>query len=213
VATTRFRVAAGDVFAIPVDEERAAIGVVVDKFAPGCFLGVFEGFEKRDGAAWETAIQRPIALQAITLDLLLRNGDWPVVGKAARPANGIEYPLFKSMTSPPSSWEVIDYRMARVRRASRADVRDLPHHTSVSPNRVESAVRALAGLEVWDDSMDVLLPPSRRTRPLPSPEELVRRALARGATLEVEKQDDEERPGLLDRLFGIFGRSRDIRQR
>jgi len=168
----------GDVFEIPLEGDRMALGQVAARLGPGkmpCFLVVFGGFDEGRAADPQSLAKREIVLQAISFDVLIKLGRWPLVGHAPPVTDQIEWPEFKTMTNSPSTWVVIDLQGAFVRDATRADLRDLPHHTSVAPIRIEKAARALAGLERWDESYDILLPPSKRTRPVRSPEDIIAR--------------------------------------
>lgn len=164
MANSRSRSRTGDMFTLPVDEQRVAYGQIVHKTPGGlCWLAVFEGVGEVDREPEPDAIvASPLALLAKSFDVLIKHGQWQVIGhRQVDPT--IPWPAFKVHT--PSGWAVQDYTGERMRPASAEEIDQLPLDVTVAPIRVEHAARALCGQAPWSArDYDLLLPvPSTRT--------------------------------------------------
>ena len=166
----RVRIDVGDVFLIPISSARVAVGQVVWRRRPSktdYLMVIYDGLYPADPIPdIDAALRRPIRLQGVTFDPLLRMGRWRVVARRPVPVDHMRWPLFKVMIEPPDRYAVTDHTGAVLRRATGAESDALPLHTSSGPIVLEEAARALAGLATWSPYFDVLLPAGDERRPL-----------------------------------------------
>ena len=157
---SRFQV--GDIFTIPIDEDRVGYGQIVAPFRESgghFYLAVFDGAYRRDADPdLEAVVGEPLVLLALSMDALLVHGHWQVVGRREVDPNEIPFPAYKEGVSPPGTFNVVDYTGERRRRASDEETESLPFRSVVAPIRLEKALRALHGIEPWDDVYDALRP-------------------------------------------------------
>lgn len=161
----RKRLQVGEVFTIPLDDERVGYGQIVSAQGQGhYYFAVFEGAYPREQTPdLDAVLEGGLALLALSLDALLYHDHWQIV--AERPVNSaMPWPAYKEGVSPPGTFEVVDHTGERRRKATQAEAEMLPFRAVVAPIRVEKALRALHGLEDWDDAYDELRPiPASRT--------------------------------------------------
>lgn len=160
--TARLRV--GDLFTIPINAERVAVGQLVDKVMTAWYVVVFEATQQ-SGAPINTdeVLRSRIRLQAITSHSRIHHGYWKVVGHVGVDATRIKWPEFKTMT--PDTYMVIDIRGEAIREASWLDRLRLKNWTSFSPMIIEDAAKSLFGAGEWDSRWDdILAPGARRPR-------------------------------------------------
>ncbi len=152
----------GDVFSIPVDDERVGYGQILAPWGDSgghFYLGVFDGALPRDEEPdLDATVAAPLALLALSMDSLLVHGHWQVVGRREVDPSAIPWPAYKEGVSPPGTFDVVDYTGERRRRATEDEIESLPFRTVVAPIRLEKALRALEGMEPWDDVYDALRP-------------------------------------------------------
>jgi hypothetical protein len=108
----RKRLKRGDVFTVPLDERRFVTGQLADKVHAAWFMIVFDGvYDNFDEIDVQSATARPIRLQAITFNALIRHGAWRIVGNAPVPEERIRWPEFKVMADlSPEQYAVTDHR-------------------------------------------------------------------------------------------------------
>ena len=149
----------GDVFTVPLDEQRHGFGQVVATYKKhGHYFAIFD---KAYTTSWEPvpgdiAVDR-IALLALSFDAKIHVGDWKIVGNAPVVDN-LPLPAYKVAIGTPDEVYVEDYSGQRQRRATRSEVDLLPYRTFVAPVRLENAFRALHGLAAWVAAFDGLVP-------------------------------------------------------
>jgi hypothetical protein len=150
----------GDIFAIPLDHDHAGYGQIVFDLGQGhYYVAVFAEAHPRTGEPdTATVLAGELAFLPLTLDALLHNGRWPIVGNAPVDVARLPWPAYKEGVSP-GVFDVVDYAGHRRRRATAAEAQALPYRTVVAPIRVETALRAVHGLEDWRDAYDDLRPP------------------------------------------------------
>lgn len=155
----------GDVFVVPVDDGRAAVGQIVGGFGRNAYyFAIFDSVMPIDIAtsrAAETATA-PVLFLALSMDAKLHAGHWLIVGQAPVSAH-IPLPAFKESVGSPTQFEVVDYSGTRRRPATRTEADALPNRKVVAPVRLEKALRASLGMEPWLETFDELRPEGRIT--------------------------------------------------
>lgn len=157
----RKRLRAGDVFTIPLDDERVGYGQIVHSSGHGhYYFAVFEeAYSRREEPDLEAVIAGRLALLALSLDALLYHGHWRVVGHREVDPQELPWPAYKEAVSP-DSFQVVDYTGERGREATTTEAEQLPFRAVVAPIVVEDAFKALHGLAEWEDVYDKLRPVS-----------------------------------------------------
>jgi hypothetical protein len=152
----------GEVFAVPVDDARQALGQVVGEYMSGAFhVVIFDGlFDRSSPPAPDQVIDSPVSLVALSLDAKLLNGDWPVIGRESVDREP-PLPLYKEEV--PGGTEVVDWTGTRRRRAAIGEADQFGYREVVSPALLELAVKAKHGLADWHEAFDALMP-----RPTPA---------------------------------------------
>lgn len=156
---SRLRLRVGDVFSVPLDDQRFGLGQVVATFGKDAyFFALFEpAFERAEEPDLEQAVRAPVAVLALSLDAKIAAGDWVVLGN--RPvADGMPLPAFKEMVGGPDRVDVVDFSGERRRRAQGEEAEWLPNRKVVAPVRLEKALKAMHGLEPWNDAYAALEP-------------------------------------------------------
>jgi hypothetical protein len=148
----------GDVFVIPIDDNRVGVGQAVAMYGEDSYyLAIFEPTIDRDLGELDSAIDGPILFLALTFDAKVWAGDWPVVGtRPVRP--DMPLPAYKQMVGVPDRFDVVDYSGQRRRPARGTEAVWLSNRFSVAPIRLERALRAVHGVEPWDDAYAELRP-------------------------------------------------------
>jgi Immunity protein 26 len=155
----RARISVGDVFSLPLDDERAGCGQVVAKYeSGGYYFAIFAEAYKRSALPPPSELIRgDLAFLALSLDAKIHVGDWQVIGTEPV-GNDLPLPAYKEVVGTPDQVDVVDYSGARRRRAAPAEVARLAYRKIVAPVRLEKALRALHGVESWESAYDELRP-------------------------------------------------------
>lgn len=138
---------AGDVFAIPVDGQRAYIGQVVATTVGSLYVVVFDWIEK-DLAHIPHISAVPDAdplFATLTLDSRFRPGMWSVVGHADADADRF-LPAFSYGTIDPERVRITNFFDTVHRDATPDEAAAIPTREYRSPMRLEKAIRAREGL-------------------------------------------------------------------
>jgi hypothetical protein len=153
----------GDVFTLPIDDERVGYGQIMAPWGGSggqFYFGIFDRvYPRHDSLDLDAVVVEPLVLLALSLDALLLRGHWGVVGRRQVDSGDVPWPAYKEAVSPPGTFDVVDYTGQRRRRATEGEAERLPFRTVVAPIRVEKALRALNELEPWDDVYAELRPP------------------------------------------------------
>lgn len=164
MATTSGRV--GDVFAVPVDAGRLAVGQIVAATRDGdCYVAIF-GSDLQEqppgGRALAALLHEPPVLLALALTGKLDRGDWPLLARDAVYVE-VPFPAYKLHMGTPNNIEVIDYTGKRHRAATPAEAEALPYRKSVSPGFLEMVIRAWYGLSPWDPEYEEFRPTTKNS--------------------------------------------------
>lgn len=156
----------GDVFQIPLDSDRVAYGIVVDGQSPNpIFVAVFGEAHPSDSDVPLSEIEgAEPALVALTLDAKIWHGHWPVVGSAAVDRSRFPFPCFKQAVGSVENIQVFSYDGQRHREASREEIVALDYRRTYAPIVVEKAVRALHGIQPWEERFQRLRTEDVRSR-------------------------------------------------
>ncbi|PZF81777.1 Imm26 family immunity protein [Jiangella anatolica] len=150
----------GDVFTIPLDDDRVGLGQVVGTYrVAALYLAVFDRSLPRDVAPAVAigSAHGPLLFLALSFDAKIYAGHWTVIGRAPVD-DSIELPAYKEMVAVPPAYEVVDARGVRRRPATDVEAASLPNRAIVAPVRVEKALRAHVGLEPWHEAYAELRP-------------------------------------------------------
>jgi hypothetical protein len=160
------KIAVGAVFQLPLDRSRVGYGQIVDSFGSSgghFYFTAFAAAHRVGGEAELDAVIRdaPLLL-CLSLDALLVNGHWPVVGHRDVDEDRLEWPVCKLATAP-GQFVVIDRTGSALRAATDREAQTLAFQTVVAPIRIENALKAHHGLREWLPEYDRLRmhPPSR----------------------------------------------------
>jgi len=146
----------GDVFTIPIDTNRVAVGQVVDKVHKAWWVAVYDrAFNAADLIDIEAALGYRVRLLALTFDARIRHGYWPRIGRHQVDTAALKWPTFQTMT--PDGDVVTDHHGDGVRSAGLIDRVRLPRMTFVSPMTLEEGVQALFGARRWETHFNDLL--------------------------------------------------------
>lgn len=153
------RLTIGDVFTLPVDEDRVAYGQVVAAYGDDArYFAVFERLYRRaERPATSVVVQDRIALLALSLDAKFRSGEWSVVGHEPV-SDDVPLPAYQEIVGSPDRVDIVDYSGTRRRQCTPEESRQLGRRTVVAPVRLQKALRAKHGLEPWETSYSKLQP-------------------------------------------------------
>jgi hypothetical protein len=164
VTRKRLKLAVGDVFRMPVDEQHVGYGQIVHRWGDSgghYYFAIFAGVDPADSEPdLDDIVKRPVTLLALSLDALLWHGVWQVVGRRDVVPAAISWPAYKEGVSPQGSYEIVDYTGELRRPATEGEAEELPFRSIVALIRVQRAFLALNGVGEWDDAYDALRPPS-----------------------------------------------------
>lgn len=158
----RRRPKAGEVFQIPVDDDRVAYGQVLST-QEFLHLVVFDGLHDREGEHDpEEALRASVILYAWTRDDFLRNGQWPVVESRVVEPNAMPPVAFIELAEP-GEFQAVDWAGHVLRPASPTEVENAPFRSINSPESVQEALEAWHGVRPWEEKHFSLRPWDERT--------------------------------------------------
>jgi hypothetical protein len=155
----------GDIFIVPTGDGRAGIGQVVGAYGKDAyFFAIFDLVLPVDVAAERApeALSCSVLLLALSLDAKLHAGHWTIVAHGPVDAS-IPLPAYKEAVGRSTKFDVVDYTGDRRRPATRLEVETLPNRKVVAPVRLEKALQASLGLELWLEAFDELRPKRKTT--------------------------------------------------
>lgn len=147
----------GDLFTMPLDEERIVVGQIVATFLSSYYFAIFEPtFQRGDDIDLDTVPLTRVAFLASSFDAKLRSADWVLIGNRSV-AEEIPLPAYQFGT--PGRTVIEDCSGTRRRPAQGDEAQCVPHRETVSPSVLEKALRAGHGLHPWNDAFASLIPP------------------------------------------------------
>jgi hypothetical protein len=140
------RVAVGDVFRIPIDDSRFALGQIAGNWKGELYVVVFEGVVAGDASPADVE-GRNLLFAALTLDAKLHHGHWPIIGRFKSNLDDVPQPMFKVRQEGQPYIESRDRSFTRP--ASSAEANVLRYRTVSSPAVIDNAVKANHGQGEW----------------------------------------------------------------
>lgn len=147
------KLAVGDVFVLPLDNERHGIGQIAGDWKGELYVVIFDRLAPQ-GPTTADINGADLAFAALTLDAKFHHGDWRVIGNRQDNLPYIPQPWFKVGVGNETHIEARDRSVTR--RANAAEEAKLRHRTVVAPVRIEMALKALHGLGEWQPRFDDL---------------------------------------------------------
>jgi hypothetical protein len=150
----------GDIFQIPIDENRVGFGqIVARKLGPNPDLVIVFDFADSPSVEYspdelKQIVEKPILLVANTFDVLIKNGSWKKIGNLESQLARVPLPCYKSGSGHFGRVAVESYDGKKRRIASREEIASLDNRNSVGPIRLEKALKAKYGLIPWTSSFD-----------------------------------------------------------
>ncbi len=145
----------GDVFLIPIHDQKFGVGQVVAQYRDTelLYLAVFDDVVETlpDRACIEDISFNAVILLANTFDVLIVEGDWPVIGNQT-PPEGIPFPSYKFGLPGRATVESWDGTTRRKAMPNEEEILDF--RSGVAPIRLEKALKALNGFLPWHESFD-----------------------------------------------------------
>lgn len=149
----------GDVFAVPIDTSRFAVGQVVATYKDEAhYFAAFDAVAPSPRSIdLERDLERDLLFLILSFDAKLYVGDWEIVGRCPVSAS-IPFPAYKEMSGTSGRMEVVDYTGERRRLARSGEEDGLPYRDFIAPIRLEKALRSKFGLEPWLDAYSEMVP-------------------------------------------------------
>ncbi|PZE84050.1 Imm26 family immunity protein [Curtobacterium sp. MCBD17_032] len=150
-AKSVYDVSVGDVFSVPVDDRRRAVGQVVGEYKSAFYVVVFDRtIEEADGPSLQ--LEDPTKYEPVFARLIFdsrfRPGMWEIVGHAA--ADSERYlPAFTYGSADLDGIKITNFDGTKVRNASEAESTSIPRLAIDSPLILEKAVQAHFGTGPW----------------------------------------------------------------
>lgn len=146
----------GDIFTIPVSEEKTGFGQIVNIPNKNNFIiVVFENIYT--GKEWPSLIEitaNKILFLGYTMDALLYHKYWQIIGNDYSNLKTIKLPYYKLGTPPNIS--IVNYNGDFVRKANKEEFDKLTYQTVVAPVRYENALKAYHNFLEWKDDFNEL---------------------------------------------------------
>lgn len=144
------RLKVGDVFAFPAGEGMVGCGqVVAMRGLP--LVAIFHPRFSDPEPALEQVLASRVALVVETFDVLIKRGDWRVIGHG--PAVPVPQLVFRVSIGSIDAVFLESYDTKTRRPARREEIGLVPNRTSISPKGVERMFLAVHGLAELDDSV------------------------------------------------------------
>jgi len=156
---SRLKLKTGDVFSVPIDDERVGVGQIVATYGKDAYyFAIFDSVAAAGTSIdLDEALNERIAILALSLDAKLAVGHWSVVGnRPVRPGLLCQHSKRPSeVPSGSTSWTTpgSDADPLRAQRRSCS-----PTVRSSLPCALEKALRAKHGLEPWTEAYSDLAP-------------------------------------------------------
>ena len=144
----------GDVFLIPIDGSRFAVGQVAGDWKGELYIVIYDLVcASKDVDLARVVSARPL-FASLSLDAKIHCGDWLIVGNVRDNLGRIPQPVFKVNEGGQLFLESRDRSITRL--ATRSEAELLRFRTVVAPVRLENAVKAHYGIGDWSSKYDEL---------------------------------------------------------
>lgn len=153
--------AVGDVFLIPLDDERSGAGQVVGRYGDDAyyFALYYRTYPNTQRPEASAVLNDEIAILGLSMDARFSDGTWTVIGNQPV-SDDVPLPAYRESVGAPDRVDIVDYSGKVRRRSSPSEANSLRTRKVVAPIRLERALRARAGLEPWLDAYAELEPDS-----------------------------------------------------
>mgnify|MGYP001461193462 len=146
----------GQVFAVPLDADKFAVGQVAAKRSAGeLYLLAYDDVHVGLPTDPTCVRGKQPFIATLSLDAKIWHGHWPVIGNLTDNLIGISHPAFKVRVDGVEHIELRDGSLVRRVRADEANL--LRFRTVVAPIRIEKAIKAHHGLGEWEPHFAELL--------------------------------------------------------
>lgn len=148
---TDIKVKVGDVFVIPLTENKFSYGQVIGVEDLKTYI-IFDTTAESHPEIYDI-VSKKIIFFAHTVDVSIEDGDWIIIGNSEIP-EGIVFPEYVVDTS--NGYYVTNFEGVLLRPATDIEKETLSTHKSISPSILEDAVKAYYGFEEWYPYLDKL---------------------------------------------------------
>jgi hypothetical protein len=147
----------GDVFMIPLDEDKVGYGQIVVTSYKGAFMAAFfeKMYSRNEQPPLEAVTNDKILFLGYTLDALLYHKIWQMVGNITTNLKAIKLPYYKLGTPPDR--KLVDYEGRIIRKISGDLFDKLSYQKFIAPIRYDNALKAYHHLGEWKQDYDELL--------------------------------------------------------
>jgi len=147
------KVVVGDVFLIPLNEERYGIGQLAGDWNGELYVIIYDKVVSAEASPADVD-NAPLLFAALTLDAKLHRGDWRIIGNRKENIETIPQPWFKVGVEGQTYVEARDRSVTRL--ATTKEAAALKLRTVVAPVRLENALKALHGAGEWHPRFEEL---------------------------------------------------------
>ena len=152
-----YKIAIGNVFVIPVDENYGYVGQIVGRFSAEIYVIILDATLAPDAAEADIdqALEAKPIFGTLTYEARFRPGMWQIVGN--RPADSKRLlPAYKTGDPGMRNCMVENFEGTQRRPATQAEWETLPHRSTRAPMGLEKAVLAHARVRPWEDNFEKL---------------------------------------------------------
>lgn len=150
-AKNLYDVSVGDVFTIPVDDERRSVGQVVGEYKSALYVIIFDrivGADQDPSLELEDLTGSEPLFARLIFDSRFRPGMWEIVGHAA--ADSERYlPAFTYGAAELDGVKITNFSGSKVRHATESESKEIPRRAIDSPLILEKAIQAHHGIGSW----------------------------------------------------------------
>jgi len=146
----------GDVFAIPIDDDKEGFGqIVLVPNKSNFIVVVFErSYRRNHRPAFEEIVNDKILLLGYTMDALFYHKKWQMIGNITSNLKTIKLPYYKLGTAP--NCKLVNYEGKTIGKISRDIFDKLNYQKVVAPIRYENALKAFYDIGEWRQDYDEL---------------------------------------------------------
>ena len=154
----KIKLSVGDLFKIPLDENRYGIGVILHVAKHNFIIAIYDAIFYNSGDLnFDDLKSKTIVFLGYTLDAKIYHEDWTIVSKISpREVSEIYFPYYK-LGTPPKDIFVVNYKGEKLRQATLEEFEQLDYETTIAPIRYENALKAHFNLIEWKDDFNSIL--------------------------------------------------------
>tara|TARA_R110002072_G_scaffold100824_2_gene222163 strand:- start:260 stop:775 length:516 start_codon:yes stop_codon:yes gene_type:complete len=147
----------GDIFTIPIDDERLGYGQIIEIPDSHSFMIAVFDIETTSNESISSIeiVEKEILLMGYTLDAKLYHKHWVIVDNYCENLKNIELPYFK-LGTPPGEIFLTDYNGVRLRECTIEEFNNLIYQPTVAPVSYENALKSIKGVGEWKEHYNKL---------------------------------------------------------